>query len=187
MIEESMDRRTFARSSITTLALLGVGVHTATAASPLYSLDGIAGGGAMQAGEGPAEFSVFAARFVVENEEPAQLVGVLSYLDVAAKTTIESISVSLFSPLEGKESTTRQLSGIATINGLGTHPFETILTDSGPIGSGGDTFELRVGEDGAKTVENPVYTVQSAIQAGNLQLITISPDSTTAASPTPAG
>ncbi|HET9660306.1 MAG TPA: hypothetical protein VFP05_08240, partial [Thermomicrobiales bacterium] len=83
--------------------------------------------------------------------------------------------------------TTRQMSGTCTVNDAGVHPFNAILTDGGPIGSGADMFELAVGPDGATEVGDAEYEIQSSVQAGNIQLIEFpfSPDGE--ASPTPAG
>jgi hypothetical protein len=147
---------------------------------------GIAGGGSVQAGGGPAEFSVFGSRFVTDANDTI-FVGSLSYLDVVAKTTIESTSVTAYGPVEGNEATMRQMSGICTVNGAGAHPFNAILTDGGPIGSGADVFDLAVGADGATEVGDAMYEVQSSVQAGNLQLVDFPFSAPGAGSPTPAG
>lgn len=184
----SLNRRTFVGSGALALALYGLASERGNAAITVDAVDGIAGGGSMQAGSGPAEFSVFAARFTSATPADTLVAGSLSYLDVVGKTTIESISISAIAPVEGSVTTTRQLSGTATVDGKGVHPFDAVLTDGGPIGSGSDRFELRVGADGETTVGNqPMYEVQSVVQAGNLQLIAISGTAVAEGSPTPAG
>ena len=187
MSDNSIDRRTLVISGASALALLGISRQSTLAAVAVQSADGIAGGGSMQAGGGPAEFSVFAARFSSGENEKPRLAGALSYLDVVGKTSIESTSITACGPVEGSESTTRQLSGIATMNGSGAHPFNAVLTDGGPIGSGADMFELAVGPDGATDVSDAIYEVQSVVQAGNLQLIVLTFDETSGATPTAAG
>ena len=148
---------------------------------------GIAGGGSVQTDGGPAEFSVFGSRFAVEGSDTPIFTGALSYLDVVAKTTIESVSTLAYGPVEGRDATTRQMSGICTMNGAGAHPFNVILTDGGAIGTGADMFELAVGADGATEVGDAVYEIQSSVQAGNLQIIDFPFDGVAAGSPTPAG
>lgn len=187
MSENSIDRRTLVRLGATSLALFGLAVPSTATAQDAASPGGIAGGGSMQAGGGPAEFSAFAVTIATGANDQPVLLGALSYLDVAAKTRIESTSISALAPVEGRESTTWQLSGMATVDGAGAHPFNAVLTDGGPIGSGLDQFELVVGQDGATDASDPVYEVQSTVQAGNIQRISVPPSSTGAATPTPAG
>lgn len=187
MTGSTLNRRTLVGSGALALALAGLATSDATAAVSFETIDGIAGGGTMQAGGGPAEFSVFAARCASEENRDGIVIGALHYLDVVGKLDIESISITAFGPVEGSETTTRQLSGVATIGGAGTHPFDAVLTDGGPIGSGSDHFELRVGADGASTVGDPMYQVQSVVQAGNLQRIAFSASPNATGSPTPAG
>lgn len=156
------------------------------AAPVIQSGGGIAGGGSLQADGGPAEFSVFGSRFAVEGSDSPILFGTLSYNDVVGKTIIESIAISAYAPVEGSEDTMRQMSGTASINGAGVHPFNLVLTDGGPIGSGADMFQLAVGADGDTEVTKADYEIQSSVQSGNLQLIDFN-FSGGEASPTPAG
>ncbi len=187
MTGPSLNRRTLIRAGTLGFAILGVESRSGSAASPLLTADGMTGGGVLQAGGGPAEFSVFGASFLGETSAAPRFAGSLSYIDVVGKTIVESVSISAFGPVEGSESTTRQMSGIATVDGAGAHPFDVILTDGGPIGSGLDQLELRVGADGATNTADPIYQVQSAVQAGNLELLSITLGSDSDASPTPAG
>lgn len=187
MTDPSLNRRTLVRAGTLGFAMLGLASQSGSAASPNVIADAITGGGVMQAGGGPAEFSVFGASFLTPTSDTPRFAGSLNYIDVVAKTIVISVSISAFGPVEGSESTTRQMSGIATVDGAGAHPFDAILTDGGPIGSGLDQFQLRVGADGATSTRDPVYEVQSAVQAGNLQLLSISLGDNTEASPTPAG
>jgi len=168
------------------MAALGVASRSGLAAPVVQSGGGIAGGGSVQAEGGPAEFSVFGSRFVTDTGDTL-FVGALSYLDVVAKTTIESTAITAYGPVEGNEETMRQMSGICTVNGEGAHPFNVILTDGGPIGSGADVFDLAVGADGASVVGDATYEIQSAVQAGNLQLIEFPFTEEGGATPTPAG
>jgi hypothetical protein len=186
MVEHALNRRTLVLSGAAAMAALNLSLRSGLAAPVIQSGGGIAGGGSVQADGGPAEFSVFGSRFVTETEETV-FVGALSYLDVVAKTTIESTAISAYGPVEGNEATMRQMSGTCTVNGKGAHPFNLILTDSGPIGSGADVFDLAVGADGATEVGDAIYEVQSAVQAGNLQLIEFPFTEAGVASPTPAG
>lgn len=187
MAERAMNRRTLVISGASALALFGLASKSGLAAPVIQSGGGIFGGGSIQAGGGPAEFSVFGSRFVVEGSDTPLFVGSLSYLDVVGKTTIESTTITAYGPVEGSEATTRQMSGIATLNGAGAHPFNAILTDGGPIGSGADVFDLALGADGATDVGNAVYEVQSGVQAGNLQLIDFTFADESGATPTAAG
>ena len=114
-------------------------------------------------------------------------VGALSYSMSSPKRSSKSIFITAYGPVEGNEATMRQMSGICTVNGEGAHPFNVILTDGGPIGSGADVFDLAVGADGATTVGDATYEIQSAVQAGNLQLIDFPFTEEGQASPTPAG
>ncbi len=187
MTEPSVNRRTLVRAGTLGFAMLGLASQSAGAASSTITADAITGGGVMQAGGGPAEFSVFGASFLTATSDAPRFAGSLSFSDVVAKTIVVSVSISAFGPVEGSAATTRQMSGIATVDGAGAHPFDVILTDGGPIGSGLDRFELRVGADGASATRDPIYEVQSAVQAGNLQLLSISIGDESEASPTPAG
>jgi hypothetical protein len=184
--DAQVNRRTLVVSGAAALAAFGLAARPGSAAMVVQSGGGIAGGGSIQADGGPAEFSVFGSRFAVEGSDELIFVGSLSYNDVVAKQIIESLSVSAYGPVEGSEATTRQMSGTCTINGEGVHPFNAILTDGGPIGSGADMFELAVGADGATEVGDAIYEVQSSVQSGNLQLIDFN-FSSSEASPTPAG
>jgi hypothetical protein len=186
VVDHGLNRRTLVLSGAAALAALGIEARSGAAAMVVQSGGGIAGGGSIQAEGGPGEFSVFGSRFITDTQETI-FVGSLSYLDVVAKTTIESTSISAYGPVEGSEATTRQMSGICTVNGGGAHPFNAILTDGGPIGSGADMFDLAVGADGATEVGDAEYAIQSAVQAGNLQLIDFVFTAGTEASPTAAG
>ncbi len=81
--------------------------------------------------ESPAEFSVFGSRFVEEGSDTPIFFGSLSYLDVTGQMTVESTSISAYGPVEGAEATTRQMSGIAMVNGAGDYPFNLTLADGG--------------------------------------------------------
>ncbi len=186
MADVSMNRRSLMFASAASMAAFGLMAKTGLAAPVVQSGGGVAGGGSVQADGGPAEFSVFGSRFITDTGDTL-FVGALSYLDVVAKTTIESTSITAYGPVEGNEATMRQMSGICTVNGEGAHPFNVILTDGGPIGSGADVFDLAVGADGATTVGDATYEIQSAVQAGNLQLIDFPFTEEGQASPTPAG
>lgn len=184
--EQALNRRTLVVSGAAALGALGLASRAALAVPVVQSGGGIAGGGSLQADGGPAEFSVFGSRFVTDTGETL-FVGSLSYLDVVAKTTIESVSISAYGPVEGSEGTMRQMSGICTMNGEGKHPFNLVLTDGGPIGSGADAFDLAVGADGDTEVGDAIYGIQSGVQAGNLQIIEFPFTDDATGSPTPAG
>ena len=171
------------------MAALGL-MTKAGSATAIQSGSGIAGGGSVEANGGPAEFSVFGAHFQLESGEAPLLAGSLSYLDVTGKMTIASTSITAFGAVEGAEATTRQVSGIATVNGEGAYPFDLVVSDGGAIGTGLDVFQLAVGADGATEVTEATYEIQSNVQSGNLQLIDFvfdSADVSGDASPTPAG
>jgi hypothetical protein len=186
MVEYALNRRTLVLSGAAAMAAFGIAARAGSAAPVVQSGGGIAGGGSVQAEGGPAEFSVFGSRFVTDTQE-SLFVGSLSYLDVVAKTTIESTAISAYGPVEGNESTMRQMSGTCTVNGEGAHPFNLILTDGGPIGSGADVFDLAVGPDGATEVGDAEYEIQSSVQAGNIQIIEFPFSPNSEASPTAAG
>jgi hypothetical protein len=186
MVEHALNRRTLVLSGAAAMAALGIATRSGMAAPVIQSGGGIAGGGSVQSEGGPAEFSVFGSRFITDTGDIV-FVGALSYLDVVAKTTIESTSITAYAPVEGNEATMRQMSGFCTVDGEGNHPFNLILTDGGPIGSGADVFDLAVGSDGATEVGDAIYAIQSAVQAGNLQLIEFPFTDDSGASPTPAG
>jgi len=155
------------------MAAFGLAARGGSAAPVIQSGGGITGGGSVQTDtESPAEFSVFGSQFAVEGSDTPIFVGSLSYLDVTGQMTVESTSISAYGPVEGAEETTRQMTGIATVNGEGAYPFNAILTDGGQIGTGSDVFELGVGNDGETEVSEPSYIVQSNVQSGNLQLLT---------------
>ena len=186
MAETSINRRTLVVSGAAALAMFGLASKSGLAAPVVQSGGGISGGGSVLADESPAEFSVFGSRFVTDEGDTPIYVGQLSYYSAVAKTTIASLSIAAYGPIEGQESAMRQMSGIASVNGEGQHPFNVILTDGGPIGSGLDHFKLDVGADGATEVTDPILQVDSAVQAGNLALIDFD-FGTSEASPTPAG
>ena len=155
------------------MAAFGLAARGGLAAPVVQSGGGITGGGSVQTDtESPAEFSVFGSQFAVEGSDTPIFVGSLSYLDVTGQMTVESTSISAYGPVEGAEETTRQMTGIAIVNGAGAYPFNAILTDGGAIGTGSDLFELGVGNDGETEVTEPSYLVQSNVQSGNLQLLT---------------
>lgn len=181
------NRRTLVLSGAAAMAAFGLAPRGGSAAFVIQSGGGIAGGGSVTTDtESPAEFSVFGSRFTVEGSEDPIFVGSLNYLDVTGEKTIISTSISAYGPVEGAEETTRQMTGIATVNGEGAYPFDVILTDGGAIGTGADMFELGLGNDGETEVSTPSYLVQSTVQSGNLQLIDFNFESLTV-SATPAG
>lgn len=166
------NRRTVVISGAAALAAIGLAPRHGSAAPVIQSGGGITGGGSVTTStESPAEFSVFGSRFAVEGSDTPIFFGSLSYLDVTGQMTVESKSISAYGPVEGAEATTRQMTGIASVNGAGDYPFNAILTDGGAIGTGADMFELTVGNDGETAVSEPSYTVQSTVQSGNLQLL----------------
>jgi hypothetical protein len=166
------NRRKLVISGAAAMAALGLAAGSSLAAPVIQSGGGIAGGGSVTTNtESPAEFSIFGSQFTVEGSETPLIFGSLSYLDVTGQMTIESTSLTAYGPVEGAEATTRQMTGIATVNGEGAYPFNVILTDGGAIGTGADMFELAVGNDGETEVTEPSYTVQSTVQSGNLQLL----------------
>lgn len=168
-----MNRRTLVISGSAALAALGITARAGLAAPVIQSGGGIAGGGSVTTDtEGPGEFSIFGSQFAVEESDTPLFIGSLSYLDVTASMTVESTSITAYGPLEGAEATTRQMTGISTVNGEGAYPFMVTLVDGGPIGTGSDSFQLAVGNDGETEVTDPSYLVQSTVQSGNLQLIT---------------
>src|SRR4051812_21066069 len=118
MVEHALNRRTLVLSGAAAMVAFGVAAHSGSAAPVVQSGGGIAGGGSVQSEGGPAEFSVFGSRFVTDTDDTL-FVGALSYLDVVAKTTIESIDILAYGPVEGSEATTRQMSGTCTKNGEG--------------------------------------------------------------------
>ncbi len=169
------------------MAAFGLATRGSSAAPVVQSGGGIAGGGSVLTDdESPAEFSVFGSQFAVEGSDTPLFVGSLSYLDVTANMTVESTSITAYGPLEGAEATSRQMTGIATVNGAGAYPFDLTLVDGGAIGTGADSFQLAVGNDGETEVTDPSYLIQSDVQSGNLQLLTFDFGSTDA-SATPAG
>lgn len=186
MTEIALNRRTLVVSGAAALATIGLATHGEVAALVVQSGGGIAGGGSLQIADGPAEFTVFGSRFQLEEQEAPVFTGSLSYNDVVGKTIVESTLIDAYGPVEGNEATMRQMSGFATVNGQGKHPFNLVLTDGGPIGAGLDHFKLEVGADGATEVSNPAIQVDSTVQAGGLTLIEFNFGSS-AASPTPAG
>ena len=186
MTDGTWNRRTVMISGAAALAALGLHARGASAAPMVQSGGGIAGGGSVQANGGPAEFTVFGSRFVAEDGETLLFLGSLQYLDVTANQMIESVSISAYGPVEGSEDTTRQMSGIATINGEGAYPFDLVLVDGGGIGEGADMFDLALGADGASVVEQATYEIHSNVQSGGLQLIEFAFEAA-AATPTPAG
>lgn len=187
MNQYALNRRHLVVSGAAALAAVGIVASAGSAAAMVVqSGGGIAGGGSVQADSGPGEFSVFGSRFVTDTGDTL-FVGSLSFLDVVGKANFESTSITAYGPVEGNEATMRQMSGICTVNGEGTHPFNLTLTDGGPIGSGADMFDLAVGVDGATEVGDAFYEIQSVVQAGNLQIIDFPFSSSGAGSPTPAG
>lgn len=186
MDRSSFDRRSFVAGSAA-LALFGFVSHTNAVIQTATSMQGIAGGGTIETSNGPAEFSVIGLVLSSPADSTINIVGSLSFLDTVGKTAIESTSVTTLGPVEGSNFTTWQLSGTATLDGAGVHPFALRLTDDGPIGSGRDEFELTLGIDGESEVGDAIYTAKSNVQAGNLQAIVYSLDTAEPASPTPAG
>ena len=173
MSEFTTNRRTIVISGAAAMAAFSLAPRSGTAAPMIQSGGGISGGGSVTTDtESPAEFSVFGSRFEVEGSDTPLFIGSLNYLDVTAQMTVESTSISAYGPVEGAEATTRQMTGMATVNGEGAYPFNVILTDGGAIGTGSDLFELGVGNDGETEVSEPSYLVQSTVQSGNLQLLT---------------
>ena len=185
-MDHSLTRRTFAISGAPALAMFGLVSKTGLAAPVVQSGGGISGGGTVLADGSPGEFSVFGSRFLTDESDSPLFIGQLSYNDVVAKMTVQSLEIVAYGPVEGQENTMRQMSGFASVNGAGKHPFNLILTDGGPIGSGLDHFTLTVGADGATEVTDPMLQVDSAVQAGDLALVDFDFGSSVA-SPTPAG
>jgi len=138
---------------------------------------GIAGGGVVAVdGGGEANFSVFGSRFVVEDQDEPLIFGSLIWTD-ADGTSLVSTEVTAYGPVAGAEETTRQMSGLLTMDGEGSHPFTLTLVDGGGPGEGSDALTLTVQPEGATPAASPVtndaaYSADAALTSGDLQLLT---------------
>lgn len=134
---------------------------------------GLSGGGTVAGQAGEAEFSVFASRLTLSEKEE-RVIGQLRWGE--GETTLESIEVSDYGPLEG-DKRARRLVGTLSVNGEGSFPFILTAVDGGTPGSGLDTVTLTVGDadaatPSAATTDAFSYAVTDApLTGGDLQLL----------------
>jgi hypothetical protein len=153
-------------------ALAAVSLARSSSAAPVVqSGGGISGGGSIATEGGEAQFSAFGSRFAIADADAPLIVAAFRFFDQAANTLVNSLEVSDYGPVAGSEETTRQMTGTATVNGGGVHPFMLVLVDGGGPGEEKDSIDLKVGEDGAESADQPLYQAAGTLETGDLQLV----------------
>ena len=169
------------------LAALGL-VGVAAAQRSVSSGGGIAGGGSVATAEGEAHFSLFGSRFMLEGQDDPVVFGSLRWVDPhwqGLGLTLESTEISAYGPIPNPENA-RELRGLATANGVGSHPFVLRMEVAGPPGSGEDMVSLAIIDASGTPVALPAagtpaidtqgvdltYAVSGPLTSGDLELLT---------------
>jgi hypothetical protein len=149
--------RTSNMSTVSRRVALGATLAAAAvAALPLESRAkvifqrGMIGGGLATFQLSEAQFSVFASRFIFQEERREVVVGNVLWVDAPSGFTFASTEIADYLVLDDPEieGEARRILGTVSVNAGETYPFSLDVVDNGVPGSGADSVVLTVG-DGA--------------------------------------
>jgi hypothetical protein len=138
---------------------------------------GMVGGGLAKFDESEAQFSIFASRITVDDQDEGVVVGSILWVDKGAGYSFASTEVTNYENLEvpADQGEARRIRGTMRVNEGEEYPFLLNVTDAGLPGSGLDTVALIVGsgaeaEAGATPVasEGFSYAAAGPIEDGDL-------------------
>jgi len=184
-----MKTPTTRRTAITALGAGVAGLATFSLLAPdrasaaISSAAGAVAGGSLEGPNGPIQFSAFGSRLQLDDAADPVLHGALAWHDPAgmdgAPLTIALVAVNSYGP--GDIETARVMTGAASVNGEGEHPFALRLVDSGEIGAAADTIRLVLGSAAGEVSGTPVpadaesgfdYDVEGELTSGDVQVVT---------------
>lgn len=159
-----MKHPTTRRAAITALGAASLASLTLSrsnvAFAAISSAAGVVAGGSLEGPNGPIQFSAFGSRLQLDDVAEPVLHGALAWHDPVgmdgAPLTIALVAVDSYGP--GDVETARVMTGTASVNGEGEHPFALRLVDSGEIGAAVDTIRLVVGSAAGEVSGTPVPT-----------------------------
>lgn len=139
---------------------------------------GMVGGGRVRLAQGEADFSVFASRLIIDDEDPGSVRGSVRWVDAAADLSMHSVRISDYQDLElpPRQGEGRRITGVMRVSGAGEQPFVLDVIDAGAPGSGRDTVEFTVGArdragDDAAGNAGFRYRAEGAIVSGDVQAV----------------
>ena len=183
-----MKHPTTRRAAITALGAGAASLAALSLASPnvafaaISSAAGVVAGGSLEGPAGPIQFSAFGSRLQLDDVADPVLHGALAWHDPAgmdgAPLTIALVAVDSYGP--GDIETARVVTGTASVNSEGEHPFALRLVDGGEIGDALDAVRLVVGSAVSEVTGTPVptdgengfeYDIEGDLTTGDIQVI----------------
>jgi hypothetical protein len=166
------------------LALLSLSTPNAAFAA-ISSAAGMVAGGSLDGPNGPIQFSALGTRMQLDDAPDLVFQGTLAWYDPAgmdgAPLTIALVAIESYGPRDGDIETARVMTGTASVNGEGAHPFGLRVVDAGEIGASVDLVRLVVGSATAEVTGTPVptgaetgfdYDIEGELTTGNIQVVT---------------
>jgi hypothetical protein len=147
---------------------------------------GMIGGGLAKFQLSEAQFSVFASRFIFQEEQREVVVGSVLWVDAPSSFTFASTEIADYLVLDDPAITgeARRILGTMSVNGGATYPFSLDVVDAGDPGSGADSVVLTVGDgaivpEGAPAAEGLGFSYGAAgpITVGDVQDVDFDIDS----------
>jgi hypothetical protein len=161
---------------------LGVTTRRALAQRAISSGGGIAGGGLIEGPDAAVQFSLFATRLPLGENDEVIISGRVQLADTLQGWRMESVEVAEYGPVEGEDENLRELRGTMLVKtseddeGV-EYPFILRAVDIGGPGEGLDTLTLQVGGAVPATPDGGSfefsYGLAGAISAGDIQLVDI--------------
>jgi hypothetical protein len=178
-----LTRRGVVGTSVTGgVALLGAGLAMRpfrAAAQAVGSGGGIAGGGLIEGPDAAVQFSLFATRLPLGEDDEFIVSGKVMLADPLQEWWMESVEVTEYGPVEGEHENLRQLRGtmrVTTAEDEAEYPFVLQATDLGRPADGEDTLTLSVGAalEGTEGGEDDFgYVLSGTVSAGDIALVEI--------------
>jgi hypothetical protein len=135
---------------------------------------GIVGGGLARFEQGEANFSLFASRLELSEDDKEVVLGTVLWVDSTVGLTLRSTAVTRY--IVSEEGRSRHIIGTMSVNGADEYPFELEILDADDPGSSVDMAHLKVGGD-APMGDNATpaagnefgYTANGTVVTGDLQ------------------
>jgi hypothetical protein len=150
-----------------------------TAAQAVGSGGGIAGGGLIEGPDAAVQFSLFATRLPLGEDDAEIVSGKVQLADPLQQWWMESVEVTEYGPVEGEDENLRQLRGtmrVTMAESEAEYPFVLRATDGGRPGDGEDTLTLAVGaavDDAEASADDFAYELNGTVSAGDIALVEI--------------
>jgi hypothetical protein len=132
---------------------------------------GITGGGEVTTGAGAGEFILFGSRFEMSELDEPLFFGVFE-LKNENGPLLQSTSITAYGPVKGSEETTREMSGLLTVDGEGSYPFTLVAVDQAGIEKKDDHLTLTVDLTGSELEAGSLDLEEAKVTRGDVQLLT---------------